>query len=96
MFIDEKRSGEPQQPSVAGFAAFVATKDPAEEYRWLDPTACACGQYARSIGKYEDWLNVPTRPPADSKLWRELNRLAQIGPYPARTFGKLAQKLAGI
>jgi hypothetical protein len=91
MFLDEKRSGEPQQLSVAGFAAFVATKDPAEEYVWNDASACACAQYAHSIGKYEEWLGPPTD--VEYWMWNRLDKIARPGLGDAITFGELAQKL---
>jgi hypothetical protein len=92
MFIDEKRDGEAQEASFTGFRAFVETKDPAEEYNWPDGTACACAQYARSIGKYEEW----EAPLTDEvrEFWLRLNRLARPALGAPITFGELAQKLS--
>jgi hypothetical protein len=57
-----------QTPSLAGFIAWLETKDPNERYNWDQPAICACGQYAASIGK-KGW-------PVFEEPWRTLNHLA--------------------
>ena len=76
---------------VPSFAAFVATKDPAEEYDWPDRAACPAAQYARDIGCYEEWLEPPTV--ESYRFWEGLNRLARPGLGVVGTFGQLAQRL---
>jgi hypothetical protein len=91
MFIDEKRGGEPH---LAGFTAFVETKNPAEEYDWEDRTACACAQYARTIGEYEKWLQPVTD---KNHLWVQLDKLSRLDSRylrpPNRTYGELLERL---
>lgn len=58
-------------PSLAGFALFVASKDPKETYNWYNCQECAVGQYLKSMDRLpygHDW---------SSGLIGELNGLAR-------------------
>ena len=63
-------------PSLDSFAAWLETKDPDEEYRWIDSRNCACAQYAKEREAFE-----PSGRGMDGILnispWHELNMLAQ-------------------
>ena len=52
MYADEKAPGEAKvgTPSLAGFVAWLETKDPEQAYNLYDATLCAYGQYYRSVG----------------------------------------------
>jgi hypothetical protein len=40
------------EPSLAGYALFVASKEPGETYVWTDCEKCPVGQYLASIGRH--------------------------------------------
>jgi hypothetical protein len=68
-----------QQPSLAGFIAWLETKDPNGCYDWRSCKECACSQYAASLGVY-NWDRYVNEEP-----WIMLNHLASNGaPWPAR------------
>ena len=100
MFRDDKTQGEQQAevvqyPSREGFLAFCETKDPSEEYTYVDIGYCACAQYADSIGLRQEWLDAPL---FDERfqhrhhgIWSRLDVLAQ--DVQLRTFGVLVERL---
>ena len=69
-------------PTLAGFALFVASKEPSEKYVWMTARDCAVGQYAKSI---------------DSDYWRIIHHrdmdIANSIAMGARTFGELADRI---
>ena len=69
-------------PTLAGFALFVASKEPSEKYEWMKACHCAVGQYAKSI---------------DSDYWRIIHHrdmdIANSIAMGARTFGELADRI---
>jgi hypothetical protein len=79
MYLETKRDGEAQQPSLQGFIAWLETKDPAEKYNWSRADQCACGQYARHLGvRWNPWRG---------NIWGRLNSIAYL--VQPRTFGNL-------
>lgn len=80
-------------PSMAGFALFVASKDPDEKYYWTNCKVCAVGQYLESIGQFSgmhSWDGIIS----------DMNILARgkAGFYAGEmqcewTFGKLADRI---
>ncbi len=75
------------EPSVAGFIAWLETKDPSEGYHWADWDFCAVGQYLASF-------NRVIRDIPDTPYWRvcmELNSYAHSA-HP-QTFGALLQRV---
>lgn len=72
-----------KRPTLAGFALFVASKDPNERYEWLNCTQCAVGQYLASLG---------VRPIWEGEMGIA-NMIAQGRGRPDWTFGKLAERI---
>jgi hypothetical protein len=76
-------------PSMAGFALFVASKNPKERYNWRNCQECAVGLYLESIGQY-----------CDAREWtgvlNDMNDIARGCRYYYEsdwTFGKLADRI---
>jgi hypothetical protein len=91
MFVEEKKQGEPQGPSLAGFISWLEQQPAERQYCWGDNGHCACAQYARSIDQYNNWIGR-FEPVGDYVMWRWLNRIA----YGSHTFGQvLARAKAG-
>lgn len=70
------------------FLAFVKGKPGDEEYDWLDPHECACGQFATSLGWDGDLDSV----------WRA-DLEGQFGKYAIqfpRTWSALASRLESL
>lgn len=99
MFVQDKADGEQtaiQHPSVAGLLAFCESQKPDTAYEWLDCHECACGQYARSIGQFEDWFGGDGAPVYGwNRRWSDLNVLAS-GALGETTFGALAGRLRHV
>jgi hypothetical protein len=81
-----------REPSLAGFALFVASKPANEVYDWHNSQKCACGQYLHSIGRHDinDW--------AEHSVLNRANQLARGGlPWASKpdawTFGQLADRI---
>lgn len=80
-------------PSMAGFALFVASKNPNESYNWCNCRVCAVGQYLTEIGM------EPTGFAWEGEI-QEMNQIAR-GNVPVEmrydesdwTFGKLADRI---
>jgi len=82
-----------KEPSLAGFALFVASKEPGERYEWASCRACAVGQYLASIGQdlpLSEWTG-------DIAVANQLAHggvLASLGAAPPQwTFGALADRI---
>ncbi len=82
----------PAEPSLAGFVAWLETKNPAEEYRYSNPQTCAVGKYFESLGiipKYFESLGIIPSVRAHSPYqeawarvgWVHLNPLASPQPH---------------
>ncbi len=72
------------QISLAGFVAFLETKDPNQQYPWYKITHCAVGQYLVSLGMTASRSDGPFMRAWDLPLVRGLSDLVQ----PAQgTFG---------
>lgn len=78
------------KPSIEDFIAWLETKDPTEQYVWLDTSICACGQYAASIG-VEGWSKKASN---GDVLWNELNNLA--APWYGRHVSREGNSTFGV
>jgi hypothetical protein len=81
----------PEIGTCAHVKLWIGSKDPEEEYSWLNCDRCVCGQYAKAHGLPPDWTKTRQR-----SVFSSLNRLARdaIGPSPwlqdfRGTFGSL-------
>jgi hypothetical protein len=78
------------EPSLPGFINWLESKDPNEHYQWRYSEICACGQYAKHLGKKE-WQHT-------GSIWLTLNSLARGDDLYAeldpkkRTFGQLLDR----
>lgn len=82
-----------KKPSMAGFALFVATKDPSENYDWPHCTKCAVGQYLSSIGESN---HLPWNGELEVMNTLARGAINPDGTYFSRgewTFGKLADRI---
>jgi hypothetical protein len=77
------------KPSLEDFIAWLETKPHDEEYVWVVPSVCPCGQYAKSLNLdwWEIWIG------RNISLWDELNTLASHKP---RTFGALLTRALAV
>lgn len=81
--------------------AWLDGKDPSKHYEWNSLTECACGQFAKSIGRFEEWRNhargdIPVG--KNSQKWEELNHIARGDIYidyigQRWTFGEMRDRL---
>ena len=70
MLYDPKR----EKPSLAGFVAWLATKNQNEEYNYCDCVNCAVAQYLKTMGlKWHAGYGVATV--------SRLDRIARDGPH---------------
>lgn len=69
------------------FIDWLGTKNADEVYRWPNRHTCACGQFAKAIGREKWW--EPSAP--DWLEWKQLNSLALFAAAkPSQlTFGAL-------
>jgi hypothetical protein len=84
-------------PSMAGFALFVASKNPKGRYNWRNCEICPVGEYLHSIGQYAgvghwsgvlDEMNSLARGKHDSVIY------SACGVDPEDwTFGALADRI---
>jgi hypothetical protein len=44
-----------EEPSFAGFIAWLEKHPTDDEYVWGDNNDCACAQYAKSLGRFDEW-----------------------------------------
>ena len=75
-------------PSLESMAAWLETKDPNEEYSWIDSHKCACAQYAKARGVFDQWRGHGWYS-SDRPVWHDLNMMAQH----CETFGKLLERV---
>ncbi len=85
---DEREHG----PSIDGAVAYWAGKRPDEAYNWRDPAECACGQYAREIGRVKEWFGHSQCRGGRASRWDMLNTIARGGGPEDWTFGKLVTR----
>ncbi len=73
------------------FLAWVEQQPANEPYNWANSQNCACGQYAKAIGK-EEWILQALK---GVSFWQMANALALGEPGdPLRwTFGALATRI---
>ena len=85
-------------PSMAGFALFVASKNPGEHYNWRNCHECAVGQYLQSINQYTDvgrWtgelddMNQLSRGAHGPDIYSSVSSFSP----PDWTFGALADRI---
>ena len=92
MFVEDKGQGgggAVVHPSREGMAAWLRTKDPGEYYDWTGYGHCACAQYAKSIGRFPEWVDH-----SNDGIWGDLNGAAGAASLHARgTFGSLLKEL---
>jgi hypothetical protein len=74
--------------TILSMRDYAATKDPEESYRYTSRADCACAQFARHIGLYDDWSGYGTLP-----LWGTLNQIAMGHGAHDWTWGKLKERL---
>jgi hypothetical protein len=69
--------------------AWAEQQNPDGEYNWDSVDGCACGQFARSVGRQKEWAAEYFH---DHSLvgWKSLNSLAQFWP---RTFGGFLERM---
>jgi hypothetical protein len=82
MLYDPRWEVKTKKPSLAGFIAWLETKNPRERYNFQNCDGhCAVDQYYASVG-----IDVVGRGiPSPRELWGDLNRIASR----YRTFGGL-------
>lgn len=68
-------------------ATWLRGKDPNEDYYWSDANNCACAQFAKDIGRFDDWQ---VRDMTILSDWEKLNIAARSEPH---TFGALLGRL---
>ena len=61
--------------------AWLEQQGPDQRYEWNDSRFCACAQFARAIGRYDEWEGVirEHRLHENGNPWGELNRCAGAG-----------------
>jgi hypothetical protein len=74
-----------EQPTFAGFLEFAKRQAQDKVYPYSDCDDCACAQYAKHIGQFEDWRYV-----SYADVWDDLNYWAAYQPH---TFGSLVTRL---
>lgn len=83
------------EPSLAGFALFVASKEPSERYNWSSCATCAVAQYLASIGRrlaLSEWVDDLYT--ANILARGSHNNNGRIMPAEAGwTFGQLADRI---
>ena len=70
--------------NLLSFRDFVAGKPANDAYDYENRYCCACGQFARHIGLYTEWMSAELHGP---DIWSRLNRLA-MGPIPHTYVGQ--------
>lgn len=90
MYVDEKRQGEATvtEPSVDGFIAFCEHQGD-RTYEYEDHCTCACQQYAKSIGREQEWYDRLARL-GGCDFWFSVDYQAAQQPY---NFAALAGRL---
>ena len=81
-----------KEPTLKGFRDFCAGMPTRRRYSFFSTTACACAQYAKSIGKADEWfeiMHVPYREFCASP-WYSMNMIAGTRPH---TFRSLTTRL---
>lgn len=96
MFVETKREGEaPAEtaaPTLRGLIAWLEKQDPGEVYDFLNPRACAFGQYCLSINHDPpQWLDR-----AAMKMGEPRHTLSIIGSGFPRTFGGALERAREI
>jgi hypothetical protein len=78
--------------------AWLETQNPAEHYSWGSNDACACGQFAKSIGRYDDWRSRRGHATLDDEAWINLSIIARLGTHRSSqwTFGNFLQALRKV
>lgn len=81
-------------PSLAGFALFVASKEPKEAYNWNNCQECAVGQYLKSMEKLPTTENWSLDPIHGMNMLAK-GKMSPIDPAYGSdwTFGKLADRI---
>jgi hypothetical protein len=86
MLYDPRWEVKTKKPSLAGFIAWLETKNPRARYNFMDCYGlCPVDQYFTSIGIGVDTWHDPSFP---REQWEELNDLASYH----RTFGALLRE----
>ncbi len=82
MLYDRRWDAKTREPSLAGFIAWLETKDPKARYDYMNCDGlCPVDQYFVSIGiRHQEWSSPEFRP-----RWEKLCHLASF----RRTFGAL-------
>ena len=63
--------------SLVGFRDFAASKKPDEKYMFLNRETCACAQYAKHIGLYDEWMKAELGGACmNNSMWSRLNNIA--------------------
>ena len=73
--------------SYEDFADFCETMPPEEIYEYSKSEACACAQWAESMGRFDEWY---CKWAEGDTPWGKVDRIAEIQPW---TFGALAKRL---
>ena len=56
--------------------AWLEQQDPDQRYGWGDYRTCACAQFAKSIGRYDEWESEIKKHHLKEGPWQKLNRYA--------------------
>lgn len=71
------------------FLQFAEKKPQMKRYEYADPKVCACGQFAKSLGIYEDYEEKVTAIQQGSRFY-QLEKLAAQAPF---TWGALTERI---
>lgn len=80
---------KPTEPTLAGFVAWLDTKDSHEKYYWFNGSNCAVAQYAHSVGLKRSYLLRWVDTDGLGKIWGQLDWIAQRGRH---SFGAVARR----
>lgn len=70
------------------FEDFCRSKKEDEEYIYLDCSICACGQFFKSIGMYQDYIH-----PHGQTMYNIRHEMECLAMKQPHTFGALAERI---
>lgn len=72
------------------FRDFADKKNPNENYFYKSAISCACGQFTRSIGLYDDYINYLN---FDLHNFETFDKLEQLAAKEPHEWGKLVERI---
>lgn len=88
MLYDPQWEVKTKRPSLAGFIAWLETKNPDENYDYGDTERCALGQYYRSLGREPE-----TYPREVFPTYWDQSRLLNFGKPTEQVFGRALKNI---